>query len=84
MEKNWQLEEYQQKQYLHDKLLVLKLYDGKDGEHEHCELCWDRFSLDPTDAHKGYFEEESKSWICEECFQDFRKLFGWKLKTPKS
>ena len=73
----WQLEEYEEKDYLHDKVLLLKEYAERLPDHEHCELCWARFSDYEDDLHRGYYEEESQSWICPECFHTLENLFGW-------
>ena len=73
----WQLEEYEEKGYLHDKVLLPKEYLGKLPDHEHCELCWARFSESEDDLHSGYYEDESESWICPKCYSELKSLFGW-------
>ena len=69
--------------YLFQKVLhQIKFFPYSDDEyadHSHCEFCSDYFHLEDG-LKKGYYEPESKSWICEECFQDFKDMFGWKLK----
>jgi len=69
--------EYEKKDYLHKKRLVYKKIDFAPSDHDHCELCWNRFSNAEGDETAGYFEEESKSWICESCFSDLSALFEW-------
>ena len=61
------------KEYLHKKLLVLKSYEGSDGSHNHCEVCWARFSKYQCDHQYGYFEPMSSCWICPECFVRARR-----------
>lgn len=73
----WYLAEYKNKEYLHKKLLVLKSYEGSDGSHNHCEVCWARFSKYQCDHQYGYFEPMSSCWICPECFNELAPLFGW-------
>lgn len=82
MEKPWYIEEYEEKDYLHNKELQYKEFIGEDkNDHEHCELCWHRISNLKDDSHNGYYEELSKSWICDECFNDFKDLFGWSVRS---
>ena len=81
MEKEWYLEEYKEKDYLHNKFLIQKEYMRKLPEHDHCELCWARFSDYPDDYHIGFYESTSSSWICPECVQEFSNLFGWKIES---
>ena len=52
-------------------------YSKEKGEHDHCELCWARFSNYSEDLHSGYYEKESKSWICPECYEAAATLFSW-------
>ena len=74
--KEWYIAEYESKKFLHQKELVLRKFPI-EGQHAHCELCWKRISMISCDAHQGYFESISKSWICEECVRNYKKLFGW-------
>ncbi len=53
-------------------------FDEQHLDHAHCEFCNDYFSLQGDYLKEGYYEKESKSWICETCFHDFKILFGWK------
>ena len=80
MTKAWYLEEYEEKTYLHNKVLYIRDYTEELPEHDHCELCWARFSKSPGDHCTGYFEEQSNSWICNNCFQELAKLFGWQVE----
>jgi hypothetical protein len=61
------------------------------GDHEHCDFCSgefmdksDQFYLN-TDEHpvmeEGYEAQDKSSFICAQCFHDFRERFGWKLAT---
>ena len=77
MKKEWYIIEYEQKTYLHNKTLLKKIFD-KSGDHRHCELCWNRISVEVDDANFGYYDCDSGSWICETCFGDFKELFNWK------
>ena len=80
MEKDWYQIEYEEKEYLHNKKIVLKKYECVGSEHTHCELCWDRFSNAEKDLHVGYYEADSNSWICESCCKDLKDLFGWQIE----
>ena len=78
MEKPWYILEHEEKVYLHGKKMQLKNIDFDSNDHRHCELCWDKFAHHNDCLQKGYYEEESQSWICEDCFNEFKGLFGWK------
>ena len=80
MSKEWYLLEYEDKTYLHNRVLVFRenpCTPGHLNDHEHCELCWDRFGPLTDDLKKGYYEPISRSWICPNCFSSFSSLFGW-------
>ncbi len=80
MSNDWYLEEYKSKDYLHNKNLVYRTLSIAEGEHNHCELCWARFSNHPLDLHSGYYEVMSKSWICDDCYKEAAKLFNWTVR----
>lgn len=77
MGKEWYLVEYEEKTYLHNKRLAFLDFPCMPNFHDHCELCWARFSNLPDDLHNGYYESTSKSWICPSCFSELSPLFGW-------
>ncbi len=82
MAKEWYMREYEERKDLHNKRLVYKVYKGPfpGDDHEHCTLCWQKISAYPEDHHSGYYEESSHSWICKNCFSQFKKLFGWEIE----
>lgn len=80
MSKEWYISEYEQKTYLHNKVLSFQNFLCTKGDHNHCELCWARFSDHPSDLQNGYYEPLSKSWICSDCYNDFATLFGWSVE----
>ena len=49
-------------------------------DHEHCDFCGAKFSDYEGDLHEGYVTADNKrTWICSECFEDFREMFQWEL-----
>lgn len=80
-EHEWIEWDYQSKPYLHDRKLQKRQFTCPTIEHDHCELCWARFSSYPEDLHEGYFEPNSKSWICGDCFERCKERFGWTVKA---
>lgn len=61
-------------------------------EHDHCEMCARKFvESDSTreDSEtvtagfaavgRGPKGEDDYYWVCDECFDDFRDRFGWKV-----
>ena len=67
-----------QEKYLSNIKLKYSTY-GADNEHEHCEFCMDKFSMNSEDLQKGYCTTDGYRWICEKCFEDFKDSFDWKL-----
>lgn len=51
-------------------------------DHAHCGLCWktlygiEGFGFET----KGYYCERTNVWICECCFQDYKKRFRWNVQ----
>ena len=80
MEKEWYIEQYEDMPYLHSKELMVRVFPWIEGEHNHCEICWNRFSMYPGDQHIGYYQKESKCWICNNSYERFAFLFHWKIK----
>jgi len=79
MNEEWYMWSYRAKTYLHDKILEFHPYESED--HDHCEICWARFSKYPDDMHNGYHEISSNSWICVDCYKNLKELFGWTTKS---
>lgn len=80
LEKNdWRL--FHQKDYLMNKELVKSKYTklSKKWDHDHCAFCWDKFSENEGDLTQGYCTIDRKYWICEECFNDFKEMFSFKV-----
>lgn len=80
MDKEWYLLEYENKTYLHKRVLSFKSFQGSEGTHDHCELCWARFSKHLSDLQNGYYEPMSKSWICSDCYGKLAPLFEWTVE----
>ena len=77
MKGDWRLQG--QEKYLKGVTLERKKYvKYRDGwEHDHCEFCSAKFSLEKGDLHEGYATEDNYRWICDTCFNDFKDLFEW-------
>lgn len=72
-----------QEDYLLEALFEKKTYKIKSVEwdHDHCDFCWSKFSEDPkVGLIEGYYTENGDSWVCGQCFTDFKDLFKFKLK----
>ena len=80
---DWRLSGHQAN-YLHGELLRYGDYRPSrvGSEHDHCEFCFRRFSSleRPNFAREGFYTEDSR-WICEECYEDFKVLFDWRLES---
>jgi len=78
MSSDWRINGDQQ--YLYGKTLKKTTFEKTvKNDHEHCELCWEKFSNDDGDAHNGYCTMDNYYWICEDCFNDFCGLFDWTI-----
>ena len=64
-----------------NKNLYYKKYSkySEKWEHDHCEFCGLKFSEKEGDLHHGYCTEDEYYWICENCFEDFKEMFHWKV-----
>lgn len=72
-----------QEKYLAHAILEHKKYHPyRDGwDHDHCEFCGAKFSLAFEGAlTEGYATMDNYRWICEDCFEDFKKEFAWTTK----
>jgi len=81
---DWRLNN--QEKYLVGVILVRRLYRqnpyNPEWDHDHCEFCWAKFSLDNRieDAlRSGYATTDDYHWICQTCFEDFKEMFKWKV-----
>jgi hypothetical protein len=78
---DWRLQG--QEEYLKDISLSWKKYTrySESWEHDHCEFCWAKFMEEdlPDVLHAGYATEDNYRWICEQCFEDFKDMFNWKV-----
>ena len=56
-------------------------------EHEHCVLCGDKISQYENTIHEGYTSTSKGRkdywWLCPECFNDFKEMFGWEVVEEK-
>jgi hypothetical protein len=79
-ENDWRL--MGQIKYLAGKEMVCKKWKRprEEWDHDHCEFCWEK--IDETSS-EAYCTEDERHWVCDECFEDFREMFGWKLTAGK-
>ena len=78
MDKDWRLTN--QMNYLHHAILQRASFD-KDStdDHQHCEFCFDKFGNETGLLKTGYCTLDKYRWICDDCFLDFQKQFGWQV-----
>lgn len=77
---DWRLQG--QENYLMGAILFYKNYaDRKTAtDHDHCEFCGTKFSDTIPDALKiGYTTRDDYRWICQQCFEDFKDMFEFKV-----
>ena len=71
-----------QDKYLNGVELTLKKYtiSRKGWDHDHCEFCSAKFSLNVLDLNEGFTTKDNYHWICRDCFNDFKVEFNWKVE----
>lgn len=76
---DWRLQG--QETYLKGVALVRRSYTQyREGwDHDHCEFCWATFSEKKEDLNVGYATTDRYRWICENCYEDFKDLFQWRV-----
>ncbi len=63
--------------------LIRKTYPNiwrkPEWDHDHCDFCAAKFmAIDRLDVlREGYCTEDEERWICDRCFEDFRRQFEW-------
>jgi len=77
--RDWRLQG--QERYLRGVTLARRTYKQyREGwEHDHCEFCWTKFSEKGENLNVGYVTTDYYHWICENCYQDFKDMFQWKV-----
>ena len=54
-------------------------------DHDHCVFCSAAFSEYDGDLHEGYVTaDDHRTWICDECFEDFKDMFRWQVVPPEN
>jgi hypothetical protein len=82
---DWRLQG--QEKFLNDVVLQRKKYQRfREGwDHDHCEFCGAKFSLEIPDSHEvGFATLDNYHWICDSCFHDFKDLFRWKVQSSST
>ena len=77
---DWRLQG--QEKYLKGVALTKKQYMPyrKGWDHDHCEFCGRKFTKNlPDTLQIGYSTNDNYHWVCEDCFNDFKKQFEWRV-----
>ncbi len=53
-------------------------------DHEHCEFCWRSFSDQDGDEHNGYSTLDDFTWVCPQCFNDFKDVYSFNLLSEST
>ncbi len=74
-----------QERYLKNAKLIKKKYKtpSEHWDHDHCAFCTEKFMELDGFLHEGYCTEDKSYWICEECYNDFKEMFGFTLLESK-
>ena len=81
MEEDWRLLRGQDS-YLHGATLIKHPYKPSNplNDHDHCEFCTRKFGNGKDDLKQGYSTEDNYTWICSQCYDDFKERFEWNVK----
>ena len=72
---DWRL--IDQEEYLMNASLKrCKVFKNDDLWHEHCIFCFEKFTNKSSDCYQTVDEVY---FICDTCYQDFKKIFKWRL-----
>ncbi len=71
-----------QEKYLKGVELTWSKYTlySENWDHDHCDFCWEKFSLHDADLHEGYTTSDQYYWVCKQCFDDFKVMFDWVVR----
>ena len=73
---DWRLND--QMDYLYGEKLERDTFRATEtNDHDHCCFCWKTFSEFPEDSHIGYCTDDRYCWVCDECYNDYKFIFGW-------
>jgi len=76
---DWRLQN--QESYMLGLTLTKKSYapSNPTNDHDHCEFCSIKFmqSLKEDVLNVGYTTPDGYRWVCEQCYNDFKKKFKW-------
>lgn len=62
------------------KLVFMNYHPYRTGwDHDHCEFCGAKFSINENNLKKGYSTVDGYRWICGVCFNDFNEEFCWRI-----
>ena len=80
-EADWRLTN--QLNYLRGVTLEWRTYTrpSERWDHDHCSFCWAEFmdSEGPDILREGYTTPDAYHWVCQQCFNDFKVLFEWRV-----
>ena len=76
---DWRLQG--QERYLKGVELCWDMYKPyREGwDHDHCEFCGRKFAVKGGDFTEGYRTLDALHWISEDCYDDFKVMFDWKI-----
>jgi len=71
-----------QERYLKNAQLRKEAYapSTRTSDHDHCVFCTDKFSNLEGYLHMGYYAPKGDHWICEQCYQDFKDTFNFRVE----
>ena len=74
-------QELRKKAYLIGKSFSYAKFEPRHpNDHTFCVFCWARIGGWEEDLHEGYFNDETRSWVCDICIEEYESHFGWKVE----
>lgn len=68
-------------EYLYKTSLLHHAYTpcNSNIDHDHCEFCMAKFGTNLDELNYGYSTVNNYTWICEDCYNDFKEMFKWNV-----
>lgn len=57
----------------------VEYHSSVQSDHEHCSICFAKISdsVHCQGEKHGFYCKETGDWLCDVCFNDFKKRFNW-------
>ena len=69
---------YKYQAFLIGKQFIYKVFIPNEiGDHEHCNMCGDKFTGFDNPPKRGYGAVDGTGWVCKDCFDEYKEKYQW-------